>query len=151
MEHIQRISVVLLVGWLSACATLMPDYQQPEVNLTKVEPLQSTNMEQRFLVGLRITNPNDVALDISGLSYSLSLQGHKVVSGVSNNIDSIAAYGDTLVELEASASLMGGFRALMALLGETKALEYELETRLDTGWWPWPITVVESGAIELTK
>jgi len=151
MRWVQKFLLVLMIGVLSACASLLPDYQEPEVHLTKVQPLTSTGVEQRFLVGLRIINPNSVALNISGLSYSLSLQGHKVVTGVSNNIDSIAAYDETLVELETSANLLGSLRALVSILSATSAVEYELETRLNTPLWPWPVKVVETGAIELTR
>ena len=140
------------MAWVvSACSHLSMDYQKPEVHLTKVQPLPSEGLEQRFVIGLRITNPNNMALDISGLSYSLSLQGSKVLTGVSNQVGRIEPYSENRVELESSASLMGGLRALISLMQAPQAVQYQLETQLNTAWWPWPVKVVESGEIELGK
>ena len=84
-QTLRHILSLLLVLMLTACAH-WADRQEPEVHLTKVEPLPSAGLEQRFLIGLRIVNPNNAPLAVSGLSYSLSLQDSKVITGVSSKI-----------------------------------------------------------------
>lgn len=146
-QTLRHILSLLLVLMLTACAH-WADRQEPEVHLTKVEPLPSAGLEQRFLIGLRIVNPNNAPLAVSGLSYSLSLQDSKVITGVSSKIGTIPAYSDTVVELESSVSLVG-VRALMSILNETEAVKYELEARLSTAWWPRPVRLLETGTIDL--
>ncbi len=141
-------AVWLLV--LAGCASLNPSFQKPEVHLVRLQPLPAQGLEQRFAIGLKVLNPNRTALKISGISYNLKLQGHKVVSGLSGNVPVIPAYGEAMLDLEASTDLFGSMRAVMDLLGHPeKPVSYELETKIDTGWWGLPVTVVESGSIDL--
>ena len=152
MRPIQGFGLLAAVWLLSSCAMFSPSYQQPEVQLTNIEPLSRKGLEQRFAVSLNILNPNNSELKISGLSYHLKLQGHKVVSGVSSGLRPIPPFGQSAIKLEASANLFGGFRAVEALLNSDSGLvEFELETRISTSWWRWPITVVESGSINIDQ
>ena len=149
---IQGLGLLSLVWLLSSCAMFSPSYQQPEVQLTNIEPLSRKGLEQRFAISLNILNPNNSELNISGLSYHLKLQGHKVVSGVSSGLQPIPSFGESAIKLEASANLFGGFRAVEALLNSDSGLvEFELETRISTSWWKWPITVVETGSINIDQ
>jgi LEA14-like dessication related protein len=152
MRPIQGFGLLAAVWLLSSCAMFSPDYQQPEVQLTNIEPLSRKGLEQRFFISLNILNPNDSELNISGLSYHLKLQGHKVVSGVSSGLQPIPPFGQSAIKLEASANIFGGLRAVEAFLNSDSGLvEFELETRISTGWWRRPITVVESGSINLDQ
>jgi len=112
--------------------------------------MASSGLEQRFLVGLRIVNPNRGAIDIAGLSYGVTVQGQKLVSGVSSNIPRVPGYGETEVTLEAATNLLGAARLLSELLSQpADAINYELEARLDVGRFALPVTVKEAGAIKL--
>jgi len=146
------LPLVTLLLALAGCATLNPAYQKPEVHLVRFQPLPSQGLEQRFAIGLKVLNPNRMDLKINGISYNLKLQGHKVVSGLSGKVPVIPAYGETQLDLEASTDLFGSLRAVLDLLNAPgKPVSYELETRIDTGWWGLPVTVVESGSIDLGK
>ncbi len=141
----------MVVSFLTSCALISPSYEKPEVNLVKVEPLSRKGLEQRIAVGLNIINPNRSDLKVSGLSYRLKLQDIKVISGVSSGLKPIPAYGESRVDLEASVNLFSGFRVLESILNNNGGVvTYELETKISTSWWRWPITVVESGSIDLT-
>ncbi len=150
MKAIKVCSFLASAWLLTSCAMFSPSYQQPEVQLTNIEPLSRKGLEQRFAISLNILNPNDAQLKIAGFSYHLKIQGHKVVSGVSSGLQPIPAYGQSAIRLEASANLFGGFRAIESLLNSDAGLvEFELETRISTGWWRCPITIVESGSLDL--
>lgn len=129
------------------CAPLRPGYVEPEVELVNFKPLPSQEFEQQFLLGLRILNPNDQSLPLTGLSYRLNVQGHKVVSGATGDLPEIAPFSDTVIEVRSSASLLGGVRVISELVSKPEQpLEYELEVRLHSAWWPIPLLIVESGA-----
>lgn len=139
-----------LVVLLAGCAGQQHDFQEPEVHLTRIVPVAGSGLEQRFLIGLRILNPNRNAIRVSGLSYTVSLQGQKVVSGVSANIPRISGYGEAEVEVEASTNLLAGVRLLVDLMNRpAEAIDYELEARLDVGRLALPLRIRDSGSIQL--
>jgi len=150
MRVIKGLSVLTAVMLLSSCAFFSPSYEKPEVSLIKVEPLDRDGLEQRIAVGLNIVNPSSSALKISGLSYRLKLQDIKVITGVTSGLKPIPSFSESRVELQASVNLFSGFRVLESVLKSNDGpVSYELETKISTGWWKFPITVVESGSIDL--
>ena len=148
-----RLSVVaLLVALLSSCALLDPAYEKPAVHLVRIEPLSSSGFEQRFRVDLKIINPNSSGLSVSGMSYTLKLNGEKVVKGVAGKISVIPPFSETVVQVEASTNILAGLRLISSLLNKPgRELHYELATKLRSGWWPVPINIVESGEIALPQ
>ncbi len=146
-----RLSVVtLLVTLLSSCALLDPAYEKPAVHLVRLEPLSSSGFEQRFKVDLKIINPNSTTLNVSGMSYTLKLNGEKVITGVAGQIAEISPYSETIFQVEASTNILAGLRLISSLFDKPgRELRYELETKLRSGWWPVPVHVVESGEITL--
>ena len=142
----------LLVALLSSCALLDPAYEKPAVHLVKIEPLSSQGFEQRFRVDLKIINPNRSGLSVSGMSYTLKLNGEKVVKGVTGQISEIPPYSESTVQVEASTNLLAGLRVISSLLNKPgHVLHYELETKLRSGWWPVPINIIETGDIALPQ
>ena len=95
----------LLVS-LAGCASMGAlDFDDPEVELLGLEPLASQGLEARFLVKLRIVNPNSIPLAIDGIAYDVSIRGSKVLSGVSNDGISVGAYSESIAELEVAAGM----------------------------------------------
>lgn len=131
--NVPILLVTLLVALsLQGCATLSPDFETPEVQVTALEPLPNNHSgDLRFRIHLRVFNPNDTDLALSGLYYTLKLAGHKVITGTSNTLPVIPAYGQEAIVVDASANLMGSFMAaaeLLQLQGNT--VPYELEAKL---------------------
>ncbi|MEH6543435.1 MAG: LEA type 2 family protein [Porticoccaceae bacterium] len=146
----KRLAVLFACGLLSACAYLGAGTEKPEVYLTGLRPLGSSGFEARFMVGLKIVNMDSRALNVSGMSYRLKLNGHSVASGVSAGVGKIPGYSEKRVEVEASTNLLTSFRVLADILkNPAQPYAYELETKLRKPWWPTSITVVESGDISL--
>lgn len=144
--------VTLVVALLSSCALLDPAYEKPAVHLVRIEPLSSSGFEQRFRVDLKIINPNRSGLNISGMSYTLKLNGEKVVTGVAGQIAEIPSFSETVVQVEASTNILAGLRLVSSLLNKPgRELHYELATKLRSGWWPVPINIVESGEMALPQ
>ena len=64
---------------ITACSGIgLPDFDEPEVELVGIEPLQANGMEARFLVKLRVINPNSIPLSIDGMSYDVSIRGYEL-------------------------------------------------------------------------
>jgi LEA14-like dessication related protein len=150
MRAVKGFGLLTTVWLLSSCALMSPSYEKPEVSLVNVTPLEREGLEQRIAVGLNIINPGSSDLKISGMSYRLKLQDIKVITGVTSGLKPIPSYSESRVNLQASVNLFSGFRVLESLLNSKGGpVRYELETKISTGWWKLPITVVESGSIDL--
>ncbi|MCG6889320.1 MAG: hypothetical protein LJE92_07000, partial [Gammaproteobacteria bacterium] len=74
-----RYGVFLL---LAACVSLPVDFKDPTVTLVSITPQITNLFAPEFDVVLHVTNPNRKALDIAGLSYTIHLQGNKLIEGV---------------------------------------------------------------------
>ncbi|GAA5524465.1 hypothetical protein Maes01_01022 [Microbulbifer aestuariivivens] len=144
--------LLMLMG-LTACAALSPAFQQPEVEVVALEPLPSANNQLRFRIRLRVFNPNDSQLNLSGLYYTLRLAGHKVLTGTANDLKPVPPYGQEDISLDATASLVGSLMAAADLLGKPRnSVPYELEAKLGLRHSILPnIRVTRRGEIPLNQ
>ena len=152
MRMARRFSLVTLVLiFLNACATLSPNFETPAVNLISLKALDQSGFDRPFTVGLRITNPNAVALDVKGMSYSLSIDGMKLATGVTADFPRIEPYSEATFEVPLSVSLLNSLRLFKRLLDTPQAeLPYKLEAKLDVGSMLLPkLSITESGVIPL--
>jgi LEA14-like dessication related protein len=139
-------AVVLLAG----CVTLPFDFKEPGVSLVSITPQIRNLFAPEFDVVLHVTNPNRKALDIAGLSYTVHLQGNKLIEGVANELPVIAAYGEADISLRATADLMGGISLLGDFLNQPGAqFDYEFNADIDLGTLYPMVRVQRSGVISL--
>jgi LEA14-like dessication related protein len=124
------------------CASLEPGFETPTVGITSLVP--------KFEIGLHIVNPNRSSLKLDGLVYSVTLEGHKVLTGVSNNLPTIDAYGEGDIVLIATADLLNSIGLFASLLqSQQEAFDYKLDAKLDIGSFRPRIHVVKEGEISL--
>jgi LEA14-like dessication related protein len=140
-------SVLLL---LAACVSLPADFKEPAVSLVSITPQITNVFAPEFDIVLHITNPNREALNIAGLSYTIHLQGNKLIEGVANDFPVVAAYGEADINLHARADLIGGISLLGDLLNQANdQVEFELNAEIDLGTLYPMIRVQRSGVISL--
>jgi len=145
------VSTLLLVILLPACATLDPDYEEPTVTLSSFRAIPSEGMVPAFEIGLRILNPNSQTLNLEGIVYTVSLQGHELVKGVGKDFPPIEAYSEGNVTLTASANLLAGIRFIGDMMGSPgENLEYEFKAKLDMGGFFPSIRISETGNLNLS-
>jgi LEA14-like dessication related protein len=139
-------SLLLLAG----CVTLPSDFKEPGVSLVSIRPQIENLFAPEFDVVLHVTNPNREALDITGLSYTVHLQGKKLIEGVANEIPVIAAYGEADIRLRATADLLGGISLLSDFLNQPgEQFDYEFNADIDLGTLYPMVRVQRSGVISL--
>ena len=139
-----------LTLWLSGCATMSPDYEEPSVALTAFRALPSEGMVPTFEVGLRIINPNPQDLELVGIVYSIELGGREVVKGVGKDFPVIEGYSQEDVTITASVQLLSGLRLVTDMMGEQRDdLEYAFNAKLDLGGLAPSIRVSEKGRLDL--
>ena len=123
------ISAALLVG---GCAG-MPGREPLQVNVVDIESLPGEGLEARMLVKLRVQNPNDAAVEYSGVYVKLDVQGKTFATGVSGERGSIPRFGETVIGVPVSVSMLRvGLQALTMLGGgAVDRIHYKLEGKLD--------------------
>jgi LEA14-like dessication related protein len=124
----QLAFAVLVVG---GCANLQR--REPiDVIMVGIEPLQGEGLELRMLVKLRIQNPNDLPLDFNGVSVTMNVQGKRFATGVSDAGGSVPRFGEALVSVPVSISMLRMARQAMGVMADEfrGKLTYEMNGKL---------------------
>jgi len=146
-----RCLLACCVVLLASCASMGPSFEDPSVSITSFRVLPSNSINPSFEIGLHIVNPNNIELALQGLSYKAKIEGHQILSGASNDLPVVVAYGEADVVVTAQADLFGGFRLLNDLLKKQRQqLAYQLNIKLDVGRFLPTINVEKSGQISLS-
>lgn len=146
-----RILLLLILGLLAAaCAPLRGGLQTPGVSVTGLSVLPTRDLVPTFLIELHVSNPNRVALELEGLVYHLDLEGHRILSGVANQLPVIAAYGEGDIRLPVRPDLLSTASLFADLLNQPREVfRFDLETWLDPGGLFPRIRVSKSGELSL--
>ena len=115
--------LALVTGPLAGCSLLGPPIERPEVALTNIRPLESTVFEQRVETELRIRNPNDVDLDVTGLDVEIAVNGKRLVRVLSSDAVKVPRFGEATVKAVASTSTTAILREVVALQRGGAAVE----------------------------
>jgi len=141
----------LLLISLTGCAGMGYREGDIKVSISSLAFLQSTLMEQRYLVSLRLQNRTQNSLEIKGMSFDVELNGKEFASGVSNRQISVAPFDEAWVEVEVGSSLFDIIRQLQLLQHhQHKAFEYRISGRVYLGDGFFSIPFTETGVIDLT-
>jgi len=141
---------ILLISSMVACSTLGPDYEKPTVTLSSFKPLPSEGMIPAFEIGLRIINPNRQTLNLEGIVYTVSLQGHEIVKGVGKDFAPIEGYSEGLVTLTAAPNVLAGIRLISGMMNDPDhSMDYEFEAKLDLGGMYPSIKIRENGNFQM--
>lgn len=132
----KRLALVALAWALAGCASLRP--VPPEVSLSAVRVVEVGLLEQRLVLVLRVQNPNPRDYVVTGLAYEAEVSGRPFARGVSNRRAVIAAYGETLLEVPATArlsnlldGLLGGLDTLLGRKEGGGELDYRVRGTIE--------------------
>ncbi len=144
------ISLILAGLALVACASLSPYAETPSISVTSfaMAPVDS-GQTPVFRVGLRVINPNRVALPLMGMSYQVDIQGQRLLSGATADLPEVPAYGSADFTVDLAPDLLGGMRLIGSLMaGPADSLDYRFAARLDVGGWRPRIQVEQAGSFQ---
>ena len=108
-------------------------------------------MEARFLVRLRIVNPNPIPLAIEGMAYEVYLRDSRVLSGVSSEGLNVSAFGESVAELEVAAGMLASLSLIRNLLTNPpdEGIPYRLNAKLARKGLGGSIRVSREGVLAL--
>lgn len=151
MRTIYASLVLTLMLALQGCATLKPlDFEDPSVSVNSVKIIPSEGIAPTFEISLHVVNPNSIALPLRGIAYSVTIDGQKILNGVSNDMPDIPAYGTGDITLSANANLLNSVRLIASLMQQSrKMVVYEMNAKLDLGTLTPNIHIKDIGEISL--
>lgn len=133
-QLIRTLLVSLFLLGLSACA-LFPHNDPLNINVVGIEPLPGQGLEVRLAVKLRLQNPNDTAIDYSGVALDLDVNGKLLASGVSDQQGTIGRFSEAVLVVPVSVSAFAALRQALGI-SERQSLDnlpYTLHGKLAGG------------------
>jgi LEA14-like dessication related protein len=123
-----RYTALLLVACtLGGCSSIVPKLEAPHLSIANVELLSGTVWEQRLRVHLRVENPNDRALPVAALTYTIEAAGQELAHGAANDSFIVPPNGETEFATDVTANMAG---ALVAILGRGGANNQAVDYRI---------------------
>ena len=117
---------------LGGCAS-MPGRDPLQITVADIESLPGEGMELRMLIKLRVQNPNDAPVEYTGVYVKLDVLDKTFATGVSNQHGSIPRFGESIIGVPVTASMMRiALNAFGILNGQpVDKISYTLEGKLD--------------------
>ena len=110
-----RIAFLLFALLATGCASLLFNAEPPEVLVTNITPLEATLFEQKLKVDIRVRNPNPFELNVTGLDFTLNLNGKRLARGLANQAVTIPRLGDAILSVNTTTSTLEVMRQLLSL------------------------------------
>lgn len=146
-----RCLALAAAGLLSGCASWAGDVAPaPRAELIGIRQLDRDGGETRYLVTVRIANPGQEALRISGLTCYLHIDGTLVAEGFSGPLASLPPGSAMRMAIEARANFLGGLK-LMAGTAASGLRHYRLELRVRRPWHLTPLTLTDIGEVNIDR
>jgi LEA14-like dessication related protein len=137
---IRLLLVPLCLTFIAGCAGTGRYANTPRITLADIRIQEIKTLESAFQIALRVLNPNENPLEISGLECELKIDGKEFATGVAGDHHVIPAYGSAIVPvtvyasmLDMAASAVSFAQGAHADTGRLKPLRYELSGHLRLG------------------
>jgi LEA14-like dessication related protein len=119
---------------LGACASLA-NRDPLNIDVAGIDPLPGEGLELRLAVKVRIQNPNDAPVEYTGTALSLDLNGHKLASGVSDDVGTVPRYGEAVLTIPVTISALNMARQVLGFVNAQNQTEvpYRVKGKLEGG------------------
>jgi hypothetical protein len=125
-SHAWRLLAAGVLGTLllSACS-LVPKFEKPTLELVSLKLADGNLLSQRFNARLKVHNPNDRALPVNGLQYTVEIDGKAFGKGESTRAFTVPARGEAEFDMTLDANLAGAVAAVLSRRERAKGRELE--------------------------
>jgi ABC-type transport system involved in cytochrome c biogenesis permease subunit/LEA14-like dessication related protein len=134
-----------MLALLTGCAGSSPRMEPLSVTLSDIQPGQMGLLEQEYLIKIRVQNPNNVEIPVTGLSYRIELNGKSFAKGVSKQDVTVPAFGEVLLDATAVGGLSGIITQIAQFQkGVPDKVSYRLSGKLASTSLSYPFDVVDN-------
>jgi LEA14-like dessication related protein len=120
----RTLMAVLVVMVLGACA--YSRLEKPDLKVVDVQLLKGDLLQQQLRVRMRVQNPNDRELPVSGITYQLQVGGEAFAHGESERNFVVPALGSAEFDVNVTANAATTVLRLLAGNRKLDKLEYRL-------------------------
>ena len=113
MRKLAWITVLPLFLVLAGCMSPQ-SVKQPSITLGNVRVLETRGLIQRLQIDLLVGNPNDFDIPLTGLEFTMQLNGLDFAQGLSNETVTIPRLGEATVPVDVSVSLLAVIQQMQA-------------------------------------
>ncbi len=126
--QLHRVSSFLfaIILLFPGCASWLIHGEPPEVLVTNVTPLDATLFEQRLRVDLRVRNPNDFDYHLTGIDFTLNLNGKRLARGLGSKEVTIPRLSDAVMTIDTTTSTLDIVRQLLEF-SQKQDLAYDIK------------------------
>ena len=78
----------------SGCSSLVPRLEPPQLSVVGLEVVKADLLQQQLRVRMHVHNPNDRALPVRGIDYTVQVGGEEFAHGDSDRDFTVPALGD---------------------------------------------------------
>ena len=125
--------LLLIFIFLSGCAGLEQQPAEVKVTLVNLKMLESTLLEQRFIMNIRVQNRSPQPLSIHGMSFDIEINNKNFASGSSDQKTTFAAFSDAVIDVKMSSTLFGIVRQIQVMQEkQNQKLNYVISGKIYT-------------------
>jgi LEA14-like dessication related protein len=106
------------------CAT-PEDARPPTIDLVNLSLVSTGIITQELRLDIKIGNPNDFAIPLTGLAFKLDVNGQPFADGLSNKSVTVPRLGYATVPVTGNTSTLSLLRQMMTL-GDRDRIDYRL-------------------------
>lgn len=144
--------ICMMIFTLQSCSWMRQEFRDPDIKVVRFTHIKSDNfLEQRFALRLQLTNPNDMELEVKGISFQFAVAGIEFIKGVSDEVPVIKPYSTTEFTVQGSANVIQAVRLLHKMQKKPQnRFDYTLNTKIDLAHgWPSTFNLKREGDIGL--
>ena len=149
-----RATFVALLATLVSCASLGPKLVAPELSLLGIQIMSADMFSQQFMVRVKVENPNDLEVAVSGLEYEIFLMGDSFAEGASDSSFVLPAKGEAEFDMIVKTNFVSSLGRLVSRTsgGKLEDVPYQVtgKLRLEKGIMR-TIPFSRAGTVNFTK
>jgi len=131
---LRSLPAIILLLLLTGCQS-KEIFKEPQLRLVNIEVEQLKLLEQKFILHLKVDNPNSLPFALHRLSYQLWLNNTELGSGQLDKRLSIPANDSRILQVPLHTNIWQHIKPLSAALKNPQnPLQYRLEGKIKTGW-----------------
>ncbi len=128
VSSFRRASVlVLAAAFLAGCASLGSNLVSPTVSVLNVQMLSTDMFAQKFKVRVKVENPNDIQLKVTGIEFEILLMGDGFAEGNSSDQFLLPAKGEAEFDMSVSTNFVSSLGRLISRKGGGKLEDVDYE------------------------
>jgi len=127
-----RAMFVGLFVTLASCSTMGPKLVAPQVSLVGIQIMSADMFAQQFMVRVKVENPNDLEIAVSGLEYEIFLMGDSFAEGASESSFVLPAKGEAEFDMIVKTNFVSSLGRLVSRTngGKLEDVPYQVTGKL---------------------